>query len=378
MFTFPFKFIGVSGYTSLVSGARIVAYNGGVSDRAAFKYFGHNAVYNKSNPDECAIIDGDGSSSPLYIYNRISGTWTNILKYTSISGRTFQSNVGTFALDGDVLAIPTGAATISVFRRSGGAFSFETSYTGNTCDLADGGNMLVVGGRVSGSDYVVDVYRYSGGSWSTEKTFGGLTPSTQALHRVATDGTTIVCSLTHNVSPGTRLYGAVYSGGWPTNMSTIASNTNSSNYQCFGISGSKVVVTRLGSYKQVYVYQYSGSWSLAWQDLPVGTSSSNNFGNSCAIGEGYVFVGEHLRVGDTGILHCYTDAGSYIGAIVHSGTNGSHADDYFSGSPVSPYYKTTSISISGGNVLVGAGKQDYDENGANYLNEAGAVLEFSL
>ncbi len=106
---------------------------------------------------------------------------------------------------------------------------------------------------------------------------------------------------------------------------------------------------------------------------------SDDWGSAIAIDQDTLVIGAWLQdtdenganaANDAGAAYVFTRSGaswSFQQKLVGSGVNGRVADDEFG----------VSVGISGDTVIVGALFQGYDENGGNFLNDAGAAYIFT-
>lgn len=150
-------------------------------------------------------------------------------------------------------------------------------------------------------------------------------------------------------------------------------------FDSFGFSAADTLM-QAGS-ALVYV-RSGGTWILQQKLLPSGTNARKQgdvFGYSVAISGDTIVVGAPQQdydengdnmVADSGAVYVFTrSAGvwSQQQKLVATGTNGRVSADLFG----------MRVAISGDTLAVGVPYHDYDENGANALSNAGAVLVFA-
>ncbi|MFS4460524.1 beta strand repeat-containing protein [Bdellovibrio sp. HCB2-146] len=186
-------------------------------------------------------------------------------------------------------------------------------------------------------------------------------------------------------------------GSWIFQQKLVGVGTNSRNTVdkfgiSVGISGDTIVVgasthdydatgaTSLNDAGAIFIYTRSaGVWSLQQKVVAEGTNARdtlNFFGASVSISGDTIVVGATGNRYDAdganplngvGAAFVYTRSGtvwSQQQKLVGTGTNGRAASDNFG----------VSVSISGDTIAIGADQHDYDANGINGLNSAGAVF----
>lgn len=132
----------------------------------------------------------------------------------------------------------------------------------------------------------------------------------------------------------------------------------------------------------VYVYIKTGtSWTLQQKLVGVGTNgriANDGFGNAVSLSGDTIAVGAPFQDYDETGANLLADAGAVyvftrtLGVwtlqqkIVGSGTNSRNAGDFFG----------NHVVVSGDDLLVGAPRNDYDEDGANALSDTGIIFVF--
>lgn len=206
-----------------------------------------------------------------------------------------------------------------------------------------------------------------------------------------------------NVSDAGAAYVFVRSAGtWSQQQKIIATGTPNARISddYFGnsvsISGDTIAVTsHLQSYNAagggvlsnagaVFIYTRTGSvWSIQQKIVGSGTANSrvsfDNFGSAVDVDGDTVAIGAFRQdydaaggtfVSNTGAVYVYTrSAGvwSYQQKLVASGLNSRAGGERFGGA----------LSLNGNALAVAAYYSNYDENGANNLNAAGAAYVFT-
>ncbi len=112
-----------------------------------------------------------------------------------------------------------------------------------------------------------------------------------------------------------------------------------------------------------------------------GRVAEDRFGNAVSVSGDIIVVGAYYHDLDTSGANSLANAGAayifhkdqggadnwgFVKKLTGEGTNGRNASDEFG----------VSVAVSGDLILVGASSQDYDDNGANYLSNAGAAYVY--
>lgn len=128
----------------------------------------------------------------------------------------------------------------------------------------------------------------------------------------------------------------------------------------------------------VYIYERNEAdlWSEVQKVVASDRSSGDRFGSSVALNENYLVVGARMDGHDANGINSINNAGSAY--IFERGENGTWSEvQKIVASDRTPNDNFgVSVAIEGDYLFVGAYYQDYDENGANYISDAGAVYVF--
>jgi hypothetical protein len=274
----------------------------------------------------------------------------------------------------------------------------------------------------AGGDPVIDagaayVYIKSGGSWVFQQKLVASGVNTRLSddnfgQEVTISGDTIVIGapkedFDENGAMNRGDAGAAYvfvrsAGVWSFQQKLAADATGGRNFsdnfgQAISVDGNTVVIgapnqdndTVDGNDNQnnagaAYVFVRSGTtWTLQQKVLGSGVNgrvADDNFGKSVAISGESIAVGAPgqdtnsagVNSGEdgTGAVFIFTRAAGVWNLeqkIIASGTNGRVDYDSFG----------SSVAMDGDNIVVGAEAQAYDENGANYIEGAGAAYVFT-
>lgn len=324
-----------------------------------------------------------------YVYTKVAGVWTlqQKLAASGANARTggdfFGSSV---AISGDTIVVGayghgydatganfmSGAGAAYVFTRTAGVWSQEQKLVATGANnrgssdnfgykVAISGDTIIVGANgqgydAAGANYLSSagaayIYTRSVGVWSQQqKIVGTGTNGRRSNDRfgssVAIEGDTVVVGATG---------------------------------QAYDASGANAV-TSAGA---IYVFiRNAGVWSIQQKITPTGTNArsvSDNFGNSVAISGESLVVGAFLNSYDINGANSVSLAGAaYVFTrsagvwnqeqkLVATGTNERNASDFFG----------TSVSISGDSIVISSSRQEYDENGANSISNAGAAYVYT-
>lgn len=328
------------------------------------------------------------------------------------------------------------AGSVYVYIKSGGAWTFQQKLVAQGTNARVGGDTFGIAVAISGDtiavgstlhDYdenganllnsagAVFVYTRTAGVWTQQQKLVSVgtnarTASSNLGYAVDIDGDTIIASAPNhsydeNGANALSNCGAAFvytrtAGVWTQQQKLAGFGTNgraaSDNYgYSVAISGDTVsvgavahkydeaganAVTNAGA---VYIYtRTAGVWSAQQKLVGFGTNgrvTSDLFGQGIDIsgdtvavgarGQGYDAAGANL-VTTAGAVFIFTRTAGVWSAqqkLVATGTNARVASDTFG----------KSLSLAGDIVVIGSSAQDYDENGANLLTDAGAAFVFT-
>lgn len=325
-----------------------------------------------------------------YVFTRTAGTWSFQKKLvgSGVNGRIIHDNFGhDVAISGNTIAI---GVWYQDYNATGGA-----------------------GLNAAGAVYV---YTGSGSTWNLQQRIvptlgGGRVAEARFGGAVDLEGDTLLVgsynqTLDENGANSLTGAGAAYiltrSGGvWTEVKKMVASGTNDrQTLDRFGydvaLSGDTAVIgaheqdydyrgaNSLSNAGAAYVWKKKGSdWVLQQKLTASGINSrvaNDTFGVVLAIDGDTIVIGSRNHGYDQNGANAVANAGAAFvfketrgvwrraAKLVGTGTNGRIADDVFS----------SGICIRGSTIVVGARGQDYDENGANSVSNAGAAFIFQL
>jgi len=343
---------------------------------------------------DAAGVVSVADAGAAYIFTRTAGVWSSQQKLvgSGTNARNTQDSFGyAIAVTGDTVAVGAPsqdydkdgaqfveyAGAVFISSRSANVWTQQTKladdahilsrspmgvgYFGMTTALSEDGNTLVVGSPYDSFDAnngnlvigagAVYVYVKNGSGWSFQ----------QKLVGVGTNGRTYGDQFGFSVAiSGDTLIAGVPGQSYDENGATLMSS-----------SGAAYVFTRS-----------AGVWSLQ-QKLVASTTNGRNpgddFGHSVAISGDTIVIGAPNHAFDENGANAVSYAGaafvftrsanvwSVQQKLVGGGTNGRVSGDNFG----------NSLALSGNTVVIGAPYQDYDENGANSVSEAGAAYVFT-
>ncbi|MDH7911366.1 T9SS type A sorting domain-containing protein [Winogradskyella sp. SYSU M77433] len=168
------------------------------------------------------------------------------------------------------------------------------------------------------------------------------------------------------------------SGDWTQTQKIVASDRMTGSTHWFGnslsISGSTMVV---GTYESEKVFVFDRGSDGIWQETQIltspNTTSSDSFGEEVAISGDYIIIaaetdrlGPNMPSQGTAYIFERNSSGTWIEKqLIYAADTGSSLD--FFGS---------SVGISGNYAIVGAKQEDEDENGLNFVDNAGSAYIF--
>lgn len=325
-----------------------------------------------------------------YIFTRTAGTWSFQKKLvgSGVNGRIIHDNFGhDVAISGNTIAI---GVWYQDYNAAGGV------------GLNAAGAVFVYTG--SGSTWTLQqrIVPTLGGGRVAEARFGGAVDLQADTMIVGSYNQTLDESGGNSLTGAGAAYVFTRSGGvWTEVKKMVASGTNErQTLDRFGydvaISGDTAVI---GAHEQdydykgsslisnagaAYVFKKKGSDWILQQKLTAtginGRVAGDSFGVQVALDGDTVVIASRNHGYDQNGANAVANAGAAfvfketrgvwrrVAKLVGSGTNGRVAGDVFS----------SGICIRGSTIVVGARGQDYDENGANSVSNAGAAFIFEL
>ncbi|MFT4060844.1 MAG: T9SS type A sorting domain-containing protein [Edaphocola sp.] len=145
-------------------------------------------------------------------------------------------------------------------------------------------------------------------------------------------------------------------------------------YQDYDASGANSVANAGAAY---IFKRENGSWAFQQKLVAADRVAGDFFGSTVAITDGYAIVGAFLQDYDASGANSVANAGA---AYIFKRENGSWAfqQKLVAADRVSTDYFGISVAITDGYAIVGAMQQDYDASGANSAANAGAAYIFKL
>jgi hypothetical protein len=402
-------------------------------DRFAGQQFGF-ALAIDGNFAVVGVKEGNGQGEAYVFENDGNGNWIQLQKLESPTPHQFAHFGSAVAINGDYILIGSwgnhydangnnfvqGAGAAYIFKKqTSGNFIFEQKIVASNREtnnhfgftLALNGDYAIVGTLrdaydVEGNNYLAN----AGAAFIFERDGSGTWNEVQKIVASDRDAEDFFAGDSITIEGNYAVVGAKYededetgmnilesagsayiferdgSGTWNEVQKIVASGREfgewfgsavsiSGNVLIVGASNEYLVGNTAAQYGAVYVFERdgSGNWNEVQKIRPSYLEHLSKFGNSLDIEGNTLIVGAYLMsigsIGDGGAAFMFEKDGAGIwNQVAEMYDSDVNSSDYFG-------YK---VAISGENAIVGAYKEDEDENGENFLGEAGSAYIFDV
>jgi hypothetical protein len=370
------------------------------SDGSLYSWFG----YSVSVSGGTAVIGayaGNGSTGSAYVFVLNGTTWSQQAELTA-SDAALGYNFGrSVAVNGGTALIgATGNRAVYVFVQSGTTWSQQAELTAGDGQSGDqfGGSVSLNGGTavIGASNHTggagngqgaAYVFVQSGTTWieQAELTAGDAAANNQFGGSVSVSGGTVVIGAAGHTVGSNTSQGAAYvfvqSGTtWSQQQELTASDGKTSD--AFGasvsVSGATAVVGasahKVGTYLHqgaAYVFVQSGSaWSLQQELTASDGQRSDAFGTSVSVSGGNLVIGASGRNTGQGVAYAFLRSGSTWSQQSEFSASDGAEEDLFG----------SSVSLSGGVTVIGANRHATNgqtDQGVAYVFSPPASLSLS-
>jgi len=341
------------------------------------------------------------ASGAAYIYSKDSqGTWSYAQKLAATDSNEGAEYGGGVKLSEDYAVVAAGRADVNGVVRAGALYVYDyqnNNFELNTKLIASDlsgdakmgmnptsldvqGNTIVVGAPGenlwTGSVYV---FNKVGGVWEESQKIMSPTPATNDTFGigVAISGDYMVVGAQGiDTSRGAAyVYVKNASGVWEYDQTISASNAAIDNYfgSSVSISGDKIVVGAYGANSEkgtAYIFEKDAQGIFQEVQILNGNPSNDRvqFGWATTVSQDYISVtAPHIYGTEVAEVYFYKkeSSGDWVEDQIIKG-NDTAGEDFFG----------WSVAVYGNEMLVGAPREDHDENGNNELNDAGSAYIF--
>jgi len=345
------------------------------SDRAVNDFFGVSVAINgnfavvgarSEDEDENGnnFLSGAGS---VYIYERVSGTWTQIQKIVP-TDRASSDNFGqSVAISGDYIIVGanqedhdasglnqlSNAGSVYIFKNINGTWTQVQKIVANDRAISDQfgysvaieNNYLVVGAYQKSSQGAAYIFELSNGSWSQVSKL-------ESSDLAANDVFGISVAISGN-------YAVV--GARDEDENENGGNTLSN-------AGSAYIFKRT-----------NGSWSQLQKVVASDRNAANeNFGELVAISGEFITIGSRFDNEDANNSNYILAAGSVYLLALNANDIWEHVNKISAPNRFNSDYFGISLAIDGFEFLIGAYQEDQDEDESNTSSDAGSAYIYSI
>lgn len=373
-----------------------------VGDRESRAEFGSSAAIN----NDFAVVGASReaiATGAAYVYRKDeSGNWGFSEKITAFDGAEMAEFGGSVKMTDDLLVISAGRADINgvlragalyVYERAGDIWEFQTKITAS--DYSDGALLgvnpttldvqenFIVAGAPGEFNWLGSVYVFEkdGDNWNETKiTSPDMVDFGNFGIGVSISGNTLIAGASgeDNGAGSAYIFERNNDGNWEFVQKISASDAQPNAYfgNSISIDGNQMVVGAYaegsvgGNIAAAYIFERneSGEW-IEIQKIPSPVSDENTFfGWLCKMdGNQMVITSPHIWGAEPGEVFLYhrTDTGQWEETQVIAPNQ--DVEELFYG---------WSVDLHNGNLIVGAPRDDFDENGENEMMDAGSAFIF--
>lgn len=374
-----------------------------VGERESRAEFGTSAAIN----GDFAVVGASRetiATGAAYVYKKDgNGNWAFSEKITAFDGAEMAEFGGSVKMTNDLLVIAAGRADIEgvlragalyVYDRAGDIWEYKNKITAS--DFSDGallgvnpttldveGNIIVAGapGELNwlGSVYV---FEKDGDNWNETKiTSPDMVDFGNFGIGVSISGNYLVAGASgeDNGAGNAYVFERNNNGEWNFVQKISASDPQPNAYfgNSISIDGNQMVIgayaegSEGGNIAAAYIFERNseGEW-IEIQKIPSPVSDENTFfGWMCKIDGNYMAItAPHVYGFEAGQVFIYQKTSEGLWEEIQNVNANQGIEETFYG---------WSVDLYGGNLIIGAPRDDFDENGENEMMDAGSAFIFS-
>lgn len=372
-----------------------------VGERESRAEFGTSAAIN----DQFAVIGASRESiaaGAAYVYRKEGENWNFSQRIVANDALEMAEFGGAVKLENNLMVIAAGRSNFEGVERTGGLYVYDltgntwtnsakinaSDYTENallgvnptTLDLQDN---TIVAGAPGENNWLGSVYVFEkdGNNWTETKILHPeLTENATFGIGVSISGNTLIAGASgEDNGAGSAYIFQKIDGNWEFKQRITASDPQTNAYfgNAVSIDGNQLVVGAYaegsvgGNIAAAYIFEKNDAneW-VEIQKIPSPVSAENTyFAWMCKMdGNQMAITAPHIYGEQAGEVYLYNKSENGQWTEVQ---NVEAEEDV-----VQKFYGW-SVDLNGGNLIVGAPRDDFDENGENEMNDAGSAYIFS-